>query len=152
MAAIATVLSREIHATTSRRPVMDINVILSANKMDRSGKIVKQHLILGTDKRDAEEQRDLWLFRKSIYQSREDSPSEARAADLADADRQQACPARFDHGGVRRARRRGGGQGRGGMKAVHGRLLHRKKAIRRNMPIAAVIKTPVRMSSRARPT
>jgi hypothetical protein len=47
MAAIATVLSREIHATTSRRPVMDINVILSANKMDRSGKIVKQHLILG---------------------------------------------------------------------------------------------------------
>jgi hypothetical protein len=71
MAAIATVLSRKIHATTSRRPVMDINVILSANKMDRSGKIVKQHLILGTDKRDAEEQRDLWLFRKSIYQSRE---------------------------------------------------------------------------------
>jgi hypothetical protein len=61
MAAIANVRSREIHATTSRRPMMDIEVILSANKIDRSGKIVKEHLILGTDKRDAEEQRDLWL-------------------------------------------------------------------------------------------
>jgi hypothetical protein len=39
----------------------DIDVILSSNKVDRSGKIVKEHLILGTDKRDAEEQRDLWL-------------------------------------------------------------------------------------------
>jgi hypothetical protein len=41
--------------------MMDIDVILSAHKVDRSGKIVKEHLILGTDKRDAEEQRDLWL-------------------------------------------------------------------------------------------
>jgi len=40
---------------------MDIDVVLSANKADRSVKIVKEHLILGTDKRDAEEQRDLWL-------------------------------------------------------------------------------------------
>ena len=61
MAAIANVLLREIHATTSRQPMMDIGVILSANKVDRSGKVVKEHLILGTDKRDAEEQRDLWL-------------------------------------------------------------------------------------------
>jgi hypothetical protein len=61
MAAIANVLLREIHATTSRQPMMDIGLILSANKVDRSGKVVKEHLILGTDKRDAEEQRDLWL-------------------------------------------------------------------------------------------
>jgi hypothetical protein len=61
MAAIANVLLREIHATTSRQPMMDVDVILSANKVDRSGGIVKEHLILGTDKRDAEEQRDLWL-------------------------------------------------------------------------------------------
>jgi len=38
------------------------------------------------------------------------------------------------------------------MKAVYGRLLHRKNAIMRNMPIAAVIKTPLRISSRVRPT
>jgi hypothetical protein len=61
MAAIANVVSQEIHATTSRQPIMDIDVILSANAMDRPGKIVKEHLILGTDKQDAEEQRDLWL-------------------------------------------------------------------------------------------
>ncbi len=65
MAAIADVLSREIHAeihaTTSRQPIMNMDVIVSANKVDRSGRIVKEHLILGTDKRDAEEQRDLWL-------------------------------------------------------------------------------------------
>jgi hypothetical protein len=61
MAAVANVLLREISATTPRQPMMDIDVILSANKVDRSGKIVKEHLILGTDKRDAEEQRDLWL-------------------------------------------------------------------------------------------
>src|SRR4030088_533085 len=65
MAAIANVLSREIHAeihaTASRQPMTDIDVILSSNKVDRSGKIVKEHLILGTDRRDAEQQRDLWL-------------------------------------------------------------------------------------------
>jgi hypothetical protein len=61
MAAIANVVSREIHATTSRQPIMDIDVILSANEMDRPGKIVKEYLILGIDTRDAEQQRDLWL-------------------------------------------------------------------------------------------
>ena len=61
MAAIANVLLREINATTAQQPMMDVDAILSANKVDRSGKIVKEHLILGTDKRDAEEQRDLWL-------------------------------------------------------------------------------------------
>jgi hypothetical protein len=61
MAAIANVLSREIHATTSWQSMIDMGVILSANKIDRSGRIVKEHLILGTDKRDAEQQRDLWL-------------------------------------------------------------------------------------------
>ena len=61
MAAVANVLSREIHATTAQQPMMDIDVILSANKVDRPGRIVKEHLILGTDKRDAEAQRDLWL-------------------------------------------------------------------------------------------
>jgi hypothetical protein len=61
MAAIANVLLRETHATTAQQPMMDIDVILSANKVDRPGKIVKEHLILGTDKRDAEAQRDLWL-------------------------------------------------------------------------------------------
>jgi hypothetical protein len=61
MAAIANVPSREVHATASRQPMMDIDVIRSSNKVDRSGRIVKEHLILGTDKRDAEEQIDLWL-------------------------------------------------------------------------------------------
>ena len=31
------------------------------NAMDRPGNVVKEHLILGTDKQDAEKQRDLWL-------------------------------------------------------------------------------------------
>jgi hypothetical protein len=61
MVAVANVLLREIHATTAQPPMMDIDVILSAHKVDRPGQIVKEHLILGTDKRDAEEQRDLWL-------------------------------------------------------------------------------------------
>ena len=61
MAAVANVPLREIHATTAQPPMMDIDVILSAHKVDRPGQIVKEHLILGTDKRDAEEQRDLWL-------------------------------------------------------------------------------------------
>ena len=61
MAAIANVQLREIQATTAQQPMMDIDVILSANKVDRPSRIVKEHLILGTDKRDAEEQRDLWL-------------------------------------------------------------------------------------------
>ena len=61
MTAVASVLSREIQATTSRQPMMDIDVILSANKAVRSGRIVKEYLILGTDKRDAEQHRDLWL-------------------------------------------------------------------------------------------
>ena len=61
MAAVANVQLREIYATTAQQPMMDIDVILSANKADRPAKIVKEHLILGTDKRDAEEQRDLWL-------------------------------------------------------------------------------------------
>jgi hypothetical protein len=30
--------------------------------MDRMSDIMKEHLILGTDKRDAEEQRDCWLL------------------------------------------------------------------------------------------
>jgi hypothetical protein len=29
--------------------------------MERLGDLVKEHLILGTDKQDAEKQRDLWL-------------------------------------------------------------------------------------------
>jgi hypothetical protein len=61
LAVVANVPSREIQATTSRQPMMDLAVILSANKIDRSDRIVKEHLILGTDKRDAEAQRDLWL-------------------------------------------------------------------------------------------
>ena len=61
MAAIADVPSRELGATASRQPMMEIDVILSANNVDRSGRIVKEHLILGTDERHAEEQRDLWL-------------------------------------------------------------------------------------------
>jgi hypothetical protein len=39
----------------------NVDVVLSAHKVDRLGNVVKQHLILGTDKRDAEKQRDLWL-------------------------------------------------------------------------------------------
>jgi len=51
----------EYTQASAQQPMMDIDVILSANKADRPGKIAKEHLILGTDKRDAEEQRDLWL-------------------------------------------------------------------------------------------
>ena len=61
MAAVANVQLREIHATTAQQSMIDIDVILSAHKADRPDRIVKEHLILGTDKRDAEEKRDLWL-------------------------------------------------------------------------------------------
>jgi hypothetical protein len=41
---------------------MDITVSsLSANQWTRLGTIQKEHLILGSDRRDAENQRDLWL-------------------------------------------------------------------------------------------
>jgi len=61
MTAVAEVLSREFPATTSRQPNTSIDVLLSANQVERLGTNVKEHLILGTDKRDAEQQRDLWL-------------------------------------------------------------------------------------------
>jgi hypothetical protein len=61
MAAVAEVLSREFPATLSRQLNTNIDALLSANKIERLGTNVKEHLILGTDKRDAEEQRDLWL-------------------------------------------------------------------------------------------
>jgi hypothetical protein len=61
MTAVAEVLAREFPATTSRQPNTNIDVLLSANKIERLGTNVKEHLILGTDKRDAEQQRDLWL-------------------------------------------------------------------------------------------
>ena len=61
MTAVADVLSREFPATTSLQPNTNIDVLLSANEMERLGTNVKEHLILGTDKRDAEQQRDLWL-------------------------------------------------------------------------------------------
>jgi hypothetical protein len=61
MTAVADVLSREFPAATSRQPNANIDVLLSANKIERLGTNVKEHLILGTDKRDAEQQRDLWL-------------------------------------------------------------------------------------------
>jgi len=40
---------------------MDKGVMLSIDKMDGPSDFVKEHLILGTDERDAEKQRDLWL-------------------------------------------------------------------------------------------
>ncbi len=61
MTAAAEVLSPELPATTSRQPNTSTDVLLSANKVERLGTNVKEHLILGTDKRDAEQQRDLWL-------------------------------------------------------------------------------------------
>ena len=61
MTAVAEVLSHEFPATTSRQPNTNTDVLLSANKVERLGTNVKEHLILGTDKRDAEQQRDLWL-------------------------------------------------------------------------------------------
>jgi hypothetical protein len=61
MTAVAEALSREFPATTSRQPNTNIDVLLSANEIERPGSNVKEHLILGTDKRDAEQQRDLWL-------------------------------------------------------------------------------------------
>jgi hypothetical protein len=33
------------------------------NAIDPPGNVVKEHLILGTDKQDVEKQRDLWLSR-----------------------------------------------------------------------------------------
>jgi hypothetical protein len=59
LAAIENAVSREFIA--SRQRTSDIDIILSAEKMDYPGVAVKEHLILGTDKRHAEEQRDLWL-------------------------------------------------------------------------------------------
>ncbi len=61
MTAVANVLSRESPAPASRQPDTDIAVIGPAAKMDGPDAVVKQHLILGTDKEDAEMQRDLWL-------------------------------------------------------------------------------------------
>jgi hypothetical protein len=62
MTAVAEVLSRAFPATTARQLNTNIDVLLSAdNKMERLAANVKEHLILGTNKRDAEEQRDLWL-------------------------------------------------------------------------------------------
>jgi hypothetical protein len=62
MAAVAEVLSRAFPATTTLQPNTNIDVLLSADhKMERLAANVKEHLILGTNKRDAEEQRDLWL-------------------------------------------------------------------------------------------
>ena len=61
MAAVAEVLSRAFPATTTLQLNTNIDVLLSANEMERLGTNVKEHLILGTDKRDAEQQRDLWL-------------------------------------------------------------------------------------------
>jgi hypothetical protein len=59
MAAIANVLSRAFPAPASRQP--NIDAIPSTKKIDRPANVVKEHLILGTDRRDAEQQRDLWL-------------------------------------------------------------------------------------------
>ena len=61
MTAIAKVLSHQSPATTSRQPDMDKGVILSIDQTDGPSDLVKEHLILGTDERDAERQRDLWL-------------------------------------------------------------------------------------------
>src|SRR3981081_1860514 len=61
MAATANVLLREFPAISSQQLNKNVDVVLSANTVDRPGNVVKQHLILGTDKRDAEKQRDLWL-------------------------------------------------------------------------------------------
>ena len=53
MTAIAKVLSHQSPATTSRQPNMDKGVILSIDKTDGPSDFVKEHLILGTDERDA---------------------------------------------------------------------------------------------------
>lgn len=61
MTAVAEVLSRELPATAPRQLNTNIDLLLSANEIERLDTQVNEHLILGTDKRDAEEQRDLWL-------------------------------------------------------------------------------------------
>jgi hypothetical protein len=61
MTAVAKVLSREFPETASWQPNMDKGVIRSIERADRPGNFVQEHLILGTDERDAEKQRDLWL-------------------------------------------------------------------------------------------
>ena len=60
-----TAVARSPFARVSRNHIRNqtriYDVLLSANEMERLGSNVKEHLILGTDKRDAEQQRDLWL-------------------------------------------------------------------------------------------
>jgi hypothetical protein len=64
MVAIDDVLSRDLAAIASPQQHGDIDVMPSAERSDRRGHVVKEHLILGIDKRDAEEQRDLWLSKR----------------------------------------------------------------------------------------
>jgi hypothetical protein len=60
MTAVAKVLSYEPKAAP-RQLNMDGDVVPLVNKTERPSSFVKEHLILGTDTRDAEKQRDLWL-------------------------------------------------------------------------------------------
>ncbi len=61
MTAVAKVLSRETPAPPPRQPNMEAGVDRSVDKTDHSSNVVKEHLILGTDREDAENHRDLWL-------------------------------------------------------------------------------------------
>jgi hypothetical protein len=58
---VTAVLAREFSATPSPQRNMDTDVIMSAGNAELLDPVVKEHLILGTNKRDAEQQRDLWL-------------------------------------------------------------------------------------------
>ena len=63
MTAVAKVLSRETPAPApaARQPNMDAGISRSVDKTNRPSNFVKEHLILGTDEKDAENQRDFWL-------------------------------------------------------------------------------------------
>jgi hypothetical protein len=67
------------------------------------------------------------------------------AEKLADAYREQACSASFYNGGIRRALSSRG-------KGAHRRRLHRKKIAVKNMAMLSVIRTPLRISSRVKPS
>ena len=125
---------------------MDKGVILSIDKTDGPSDFVKEHLILGTDESDAEMQRDLWLSENPsikivrIHDVKREPPTllmriGSMSTFLAFRSwwntRSPASPRNEER--------------------VHERLDRRNNTMMRKMPMPAVIRTPVRISSRSKP-
>jgi hypothetical protein len=90
---------------------------------------VKENFILGTDKLDAEKQRDLWLSEPQTLLTH----------------REQACSNSFYNGGMRRALVRA-------EKSLSQTTPPPEKIAVKNIAMLAVIGTPLRISSRVSPT